>query len=70
MAKFKCPFCGSEMLRYEGLPSGLDAAELIEDHPIPMMKKWASKKLNEIRSKVYYRRCPKCGLILWFEEVK
>jgi len=67
MTKFKCPFCESEMLRYEGLPSGLDVSELVKDHPIPVMKRWAAKKLDEIESKIYYRKCPKCGLILLFE---
>jgi len=66
--KFKCPFCGSEMLRYEGLPKGLDVSELAKEHPIPVMKRWAAKKLNEIESKIFHRKCSKCGLILLFEE--
>jgi len=68
--RFKCPFCGSEMLRFEGLPGGMSLEELAKEHPIPMIKKWASRRLEEIGSRLYYRKCPKCGLILLFEEVR
>jgi len=69
--KYKCPFCGGNLVRYEGLPDALNIPEIAREHPIPIMRRWASKKAEELKEEVeekyYYRKCPKCKAIFLFE---
>ncbi|MEM1557419.1 MAG: hypothetical protein QXI11_00905 [Thermoproteota archaeon] len=70
----KCPVCGKgELLRYEGIPEALDIIKLAEKHPVPIIRNWVREKASEVKKsiedKYYYRKCNKCGCILFFEVV-
>lgn len=70
----KCPICGKgDLLKYSGLPESLNLVDIIEEHPLPIMRGWAKNKVSEMKKKIeekyYYRKCNACGLILFFEEV-
>jgi ribosomal protein S27E len=73
MSNIKCPVCGKgDLLKYKGVPEVLDIVKLTKEHPIPILRSWASEKAEnikkEIESKYYYRKCNKCGFIAFFEE--
>jgi len=72
-----CPFCSTKknpikMKRMKsGLPGWINLGELLKSHPIPILRNWVKSKLEEAASKasqkVIVYKCPKCGLILFFE---
>lgn len=68
-----CPSCLAntgkkvEMLRYEGLPEYLDFRPVARQHPIPIVRGFAEKTLNQvvsrIENKIYYYKCRECGYV-------
>ena len=71
-----CPVCFAagkkvEMLLMKGVPPWLNVESVIDEHPVPIIKRFAKRKVRELREnversvKVY--SCPKCGFIALFE---
>ena len=74
-----CPVClinknkKVEMIKMEGLPVYLDIRPFAKQHPIPIVRGFAEKTLNkifdDIKGKIFYYKCPKCGYVQIHESV-
>jgi len=64
--------CGAEMLRQSSLPILLSPREVLSDHPIPILRGYISRKIEdvikEVESDFFSYLCPKCGNIQFFKK--